>query len=151
MAISIDAAASKLMPRYGNSAFDCGGALIRAQRRQLATVVTIRGTVNATNIDRVSAYSRRFVLADMPFILDLSDVESFDVPAVSLLHRIDEDCRRAGEEWALVPSDAVERVLDLEHDAAFPVARSASEALRYFAEAISMRRRMLLPLLTKSA
>ena len=133
-------------------AFDCGGAQIRAQSRHLATVVTISGALHALNIDRVGEYSRRFILADMPFVLDLTGVNSFDAPGISFLRRVDEDCRAAAVEWALVPSNAVDQLLRIgDDDAMFPVAGSLSEALHYFADAIVTRRRLLLPLLTKSA
>ncbi|WP_375486640.1 STAS domain-containing protein [uncultured Mycobacterium sp.] len=141
-----------LTPRYRNPVFDCGAARIRTQCRHLATVVTISGAVDAGNVDRVSEYSRRFVLEDNPFVFDLSGVDCFAAQAVWLLHRVDDECCRAGVEWALVPSRAVLQILWItKEDGVFPVVESVHEALRHFADVIATRRRVLLPLLTRSA
>jgi anti-anti-sigma factor len=132
--------------------FDCGGAQIRAQCRHLATVVTVNGAIDALNIDRVSEYSRHFILADRPFVLDLTGVQCLAAQGIHFLCRVDDDCRVAGVEWALIASPAVVRLLEITHDeAAFPAADSVREALHRFADEISARRRLLLPLLTKTA
>lgn len=132
---------------YGNPTFDCGRAQVHALCRQLATVVTVEGTIDETNIDRVTAFARRFVLAEKPFVLDMSLVNSFSRQCVSLLTTIDETCAHVGVEWSLVACDPV---LVAVHAAgtAVPVAESVPDALHYFADGIDERRR-LLPLLTK--
>jgi anti-anti-sigma factor len=141
-----------LTPRNRNPVVDCGAARIRTQCRHLATVVTISGAIDAGNLDRVSEYSRRFILEDNPFVLDLSGVDCFAARAVSLLHRVDDQCCRSGVEWALVPSRAVLQIMRITNqDGVFPVVDSVHEALRHFADVIAMRRRVLLPLLTRSA
>jgi anti-anti-sigma regulatory factor len=132
---------------YGNPTFDCAGAQIHAVCRQLATVVTVAGIVDDTNIDRVTALARRFVLAEKPFVLDLSAVTSPSAQCVSLLHDIDESCFVAGVEWSVVTSEDVLRVLRAA-GASFPVTESVPDALHHFADSIDQRRR-LLPLLTK--
>lgn len=151
MTVSINTVAD-LAPCYGNPVFDCGGARIRAQCRHLATVVTICGAIDTVNFERVSEYTRRFILADKPFALDLSGVNCLSAQAVTLLHRVDADCRTAGVEWVLIPSHAVRQALRITNDdGAFPVVDSVHEALRHFADVIAARRRMLLPLINKSA
>ena len=40
---------------YGNQAVDCNGAQIRAVCRQLATVVTVTGDIDESNLARVGA------------------------------------------------------------------------------------------------
>jgi anti-anti-sigma factor len=143
---------ASLTPRYRNPVFNCGAAQIRTQCRHLATVVTISGAIDAGNVDRVSEYSRRFILDDNPFVFDLSGVDCFAAQAVSLLHRVDDECSRAGVEWVLIPSRAVSQILRITNeDGAFPVVDSVHEALRHFADGIVMRRRVLLPLLTRPA
>jgi anti-anti-sigma factor len=150
--VSIDSAASDFTPRHGSPMFECSGARIRAQCRHLATVVTISGPIDVTNADRVSEYSRRFILPDKPFVLDLSGVDLLGTQGIPFLCRVDEDCRTAGVQWALVASPAVTRMLRITNDdAMFPAAASVREALHHFAENISARRRLLLPLLSKSA
>lgn len=149
---SIDTATAYLTPRYGKPTFDCGGAQVRAQCRHLATVVTINGAVDAMNVDRVSEYSRHFVLPDKPLVLDLSGVDCLAAQGVRVLYRIDDACRAAGVEWALVASPAVTRALSITSDeSVFPIVDSVREALHCFADVISARRRLLLPLLTKTA
>lgn len=152
MSDSINGTASYLAPRHAHLPFDCSGAAVRAQCRHLATVVTISGAVDATNVDQVSDYTKRFILPDKPFVLDLSGLDSFAVQSVRLLYRLDAACSAADVEWAVIPSDAVNLALLVTHeDASFPTMRSVHEALHYFADATSARRRLLLPLLTKTA
>ncbi|GBE68104.1 sulfate transporter [Mycobacterium sp. MFM001] len=152
MTESLGTAGSSFTPRYGSPAIDCAGAQVRAQCRHLATVVTISGAIDAMNVERVTEYSRHFVLSDKPIVLDLSGVDCLASEGIRLLYRIDDDCRTAGVEWALVASPAVSRVLQITNDEGmFPVAESAHEALHYFADAIAARRRLLMPLLHKTA
>jgi len=134
---------------YGNPTFDCAGAEIRAHCRQLATVVTIKGTIDDGNVERVSRYARRFILSEKPFVLDVSDVASFTREAVSLLFTVDDACTAAGVDWSLVSSRPVEQAL-LEGGVEFTAAGSVPQALNHFADAM-IARRQLLPLLTKTA
>src|ERR1700682_48148 len=137
---------------HGNAALDCNNAHLRAQCRQLATVVTISGRIDATNIGHVSQYARRFILAEKPFVLDLSGVDSFAAQCTSLFHTVDEECRSAAVEWTLVASPAVTHLLRIGNDPAmFPTAGSVTEALHHSADDILTRRRRLLPLLAKTA
>lgn len=132
---------------YGNPSFDCAGAQIHAVCRQLATLVTVDGVIDDTNIDRVTALARRFVLAEKPFILDLSGVTSAAAQVISLCYDIDESCYHADVSWAVIGSDAVRRVLNTS-GASFPLAESVPDAMHQFHESLDQRRR-LLPLLTK--
>jgi anti-anti-sigma regulatory factor len=148
---SISKAAS-LAPRYAQLPFDCNGAAVRAQCRHLATVVTISGAIDASNVDQVIEYAQRFSLPDKPFVLDLSGLDSFATQAVRLLHRVDDAFSAAGLDWALIPSQAVSLTLLVTgEDTSFLTAATVHEALHYFADANVARRRLLLPLLTKSA
>ncbi len=143
--------ASDLAFRYGNPACDCDGAMIRAQCRHLALVVTISGEINEANVERVSQYIRHFILAEKPLVLDLNGVDSFAAQSISLLYAVDQDCRTAGVEWCLIAGQPVVRVLRTFDDPAnFPIAGSVPEALHHFADAIDARRQ-LLPLLSKTA
>ncbi|MGH3541498.1 MAG: STAS domain-containing protein [Mycobacterium sp.] len=152
MTDSIDTVASYFTPRYGNYPFDCSGARIRAQCRHLATVVTVSGAIDATNVDRISEHCKRFILPEKPIILDLSGVDCLAAQGIRFLYRIDDNCRAAGLQWALVTSQAVVRMLRITDDEAnFPAVGSVHEALHYFADVTSARRRLLLPLLSKTA
>ncbi len=149
---SVNNGATYLAPRHAHLPFDCSGAAVRAQCRHLATVVTVSGAVDTNNVDRVSEYAKRFMLPDKPFVLDLSGVDSFSPHAVRLLYSIDAACSAAGMEWAVISSQAVSLTLLVTHeDATFPTAETVHEALHYFADATTARRRLLLPLLNKTA
>jgi anti-anti-sigma regulatory factor len=134
---------------YGNPAFDCAGAQVHAVCRQLATVVRVEGVVDDTNIERVTALALRFVIAEKPFVLDLSSVNSFSPHCVSLLYAIDEKSFNGGVEWSLVASEPVLRTLRA-GGATFPTAETVADALHHFAGSIDERRR-LLPILTKKS
>ncbi|MCX2929526.1 anti-anti-sigma factor [Mycobacterium sp. CVI_P3] len=137
--------------RYGNPAVDYQGAHIRAHSRHMATVVAVSGRIDSANVDDVTGYAKRLILADMPFVLDLSGVSSFTPQSIRLLCDIDDICASVGVEWAVVASDAVNRRLRRDSDVVFPVVGSVAEAEHEFDDAILNRRRMLLPLLSKSA
>jgi anti-anti-sigma regulatory factor len=136
---------------YGNPAFDCNGAQIRACSRQLATVVTVTGDLNDTNLDQVSQHAKCFVLREKPVVLDLSAVSSATPHIVSLLCEVDDACSAAGVEWSLIASQPVSRaVRTFDERVELPTVASVADALHHFSDAILERRR-LLPLLTKSA
>jgi len=78
-----------------------------ARTGHLATVVTIRGEIDAVNVDWVSKYIRRFIVGSNPVVIEMSDISQFAVAGTSLLYSIDEDCRAAGVEWILIASAAV--------------------------------------------
>ena len=143
---------TSFISRYGNPAVDYDGAHIRPHFRHGATVVSVSGRIDASNVDRVSDHARRFVMADKPFVLDLSGVTSFAPQAFRLLSAVDDECLAGGVEWAMVAGDAVTRQLRARSDEAlFPVVGSVAEAEREFDGAIMRRRRMVLPLLGNTA
>ncbi len=137
--------------RYGNPVFDCDGAWIRALSRQLANVVTVGGSISSDNLERITAYVRRFVNDEKPFVLDLSALDVVAAPASRLLEVVGEACEKAGVEWAMVAGGGLDQLLGN----TAPVVDSVPEALDQFAEANMRRRSMMMPLLaaklTKSA
>jgi anti-anti-sigma regulatory factor len=136
---------------YGNPALDCERAQMSALCRQLATIVSVGGEVDDSNIGPLTQYAARYVLCEKPFVLDLSGVESFADRAMALLYAIDDACYDAGVEWAVVASPAVIRMMSNYGDPAdFHTVDSVPEALHHFADSTAARRR-LLPILTKSA
>ena len=136
---------------YGNPALDCSGAQMRALCRQLATVVTVSGEINESNLDRISAYAQRFVLTEKPFVLDLTGVNSFRRNVFHCCTPSTRIADHAGVEWSVVASQPVNRTLRLFGEReTFPTVGSVAEALHDFADCIGERRR-LLPLLTKTA
>jgi hypothetical protein len=125
---------------YGNPAIECDGAQVRACSRQLATVVTVTGDLDDVNLDKVSQYTKRYVLREKPVVLDLSGVNSATPHIISLL-----------SDWSLIASQPVSRAVQAFDDRVeLPTVETVADALHYFADAMLERRR-LLPLLTKSA
>lgn len=138
--------------RQGNGSLDCGGAQVRAHCRHLATVVTVRGEVDAANVDRVGDCLRRFLVGDNPVVLDISDTEHFAGAGLSLLSTFDEDCRRAGVQWTLVAGpEVVAQLTDCAGECVLPAVGSVPEAFGDLADAVVFRRRLALPLIRKSA
>ena len=137
--------------RYGNPAFDCDGAQLHAHCRQLATVVGVSGAIHPNNLEQLTAYASRFILGDKPFVLDLSGVRSLRGDCGALLDAVDERCAAAGVEWALVACDELVDALGLTDDDPVTIARSLPVALNHFADEIGARRRLLLPMLGRTA
>lgn len=143
---------TSFISRYGNPAADYDGAHVRGWFRHGATVVSVSGRIDASNVDRVSDYAKRFILDDKPFVLDLSAVDAFAPQAFKLLSGVDDKCLTEGVEWAMVAGDAVSRQLRARSDEALlPLVGSVAEAEREFDGALMRRRRMLLPLLGNTA
>jgi anti-anti-sigma regulatory factor len=138
--------------RVDRSTFVCGSANVRAQCRHLATVVTIKGGIDASNVGPLCDYTSRFLLAKNNLVLDLSEVELFAPEGISLVNVLAADCHAAGVECMLVASNNVADVLrENRAESLLPVAGSVGEALHYFADSIAVRRQLLLPLIKKTA
>ena len=114
----------------GNCAVDCNGAQMRAHCRDQVTVVKVIGDIDATNIDRLYDYARRFVLEAPGLILDLSGVNFLCARGISVLNTLDNDCRTAGTHWAIVGSPFVRRLLHIgDPSDALPTASSERQGL----------------------
>lgn len=142
-------AIADVLPREQNGTFHCGGARVRAHRRQLATVVTIRGEIDAVNAEQLGGHIRRFLLGDDRVVLDVSGVSPLGEAGISLLETFDEDCRAAGVQWTLVASPAVLETLAV-GGTELSGACSVHEALHDVADCIARRRRLALSLLRTS-
>lgn len=136
-----------VLTREQNGIVHCGAAWVRAHRRQLATVVTIRGEIDAVNADSIRDHLRRLIVGADRVVLDMGDVNQFADTAISLLETFDADCRSEGVQWTLVASPAVTESLG---DAASEDTHSVPEALHDLADAIARRRRMALSLVSTS-
>ena len=130
----------------------CGGAEVRACSRHLATVVSVRGRVTADNLAQVIAQTKRLLLCDTSFIIDLRELKSIAPEGAALLVAIDDACATANTEWALVTGPAADGLFDGEiRNRLLPLVDSVADALHEFAEARMTRRDLLLPLLHRSA
>ena len=84
-----------------------------ASRRLRSSVVVVRahGGIDAANADILTEYTLGHVLRCRGLILDLRGLDFFGTEGFSALHRVSVCCARAGIGWAVVPADAVSRVL----------------------------------------
>jgi anti-anti-sigma regulatory factor len=149
MTVTASTAGPNAKFRYGNPTLECHGAQLRAQCRQLATVVTVSGRLDSKNIEAVSQQARRYIIAEKPFVLDMTDVNACGAQTLPFLRMLDEQCRTVGVEWVLIASGAVNRRLRPGSEQ-FAVVSSVPDAMEHFADDLQSRRR-LLPLLAKSA
>jgi anti-anti-sigma regulatory factor len=135
--------------RYGNSEIVCRGVRLTAYARSLATVIAISGDIDAGNADFVRENATRFLLVDKAVILDLSGVTCFGMPGVGFLFAFDDECAKAGVEWALVASPEISMTLAATDEDTLPTVSSVAQALQRFSN--PARRRALLELVTRAA
>ena len=65
--------------------------------------------IDEVNVGLVVAQAKGCIIAEKPFVLDLSGVTSFAAQGIALLDAIDEACYAAGDEWSLIVSQPVSR------------------------------------------
>lgn len=151
MTLTSTSSASNSGFRYGNPTVECDGAHLHKQCRQLATVLTITGSIDEVNIGLVIEHAKHCILPEKTFVLDLSGVTSFAAQGIALLDAVDEVCYAFSEEWSLIANPQVSRTLRLcGVDDIFTTASSVPDAMHHFSDVVCERRR-LLPILTKSA
>ena len=138
--------------RYGNPAVDFGAAHLWAYERHGCVVVAASGRIDARNLDDITAYAGRYIAPGAAFVLDLSRVTEFTAAAAHLPHAVDGQCAAAGADWALVAGDAVlRRLRERTTDLPMPLVDSLAHAESHIDDAVTARRRMLLPLLGRTA
>jgi anti-anti-sigma factor len=74
-------------------------------------VISAHGHIDASNADTLTEYTLGHLMRCRGLILDLRDLDFFGTEGFSALHRVSVCCARAGIGWAVVPSEAVSRVL----------------------------------------
>jgi anti-anti-sigma factor len=128
--LSPNAATRGFTSQSGSCTVHCNGAQMRAHRRDQVTVVKVAGDIDAVNIDRFYDYTRRFVEEAPGLILDLSGVDFLCASGISVLIMLDDACRTAGTQWAIVGSPFVRRLLHIcDPIDALPTASSERQAL----------------------
>src|SRR5246500_5066919 len=97
-------------------------AQFSARREPSGTVITVRGELDAANADQLAAYVQRNVTRSRRVILDLRGLEFIGTAGFSALLRINVACSGTQVRWAMVPSQAVSRLLRLcDPDSTLPV------------------------------
>lgn len=84
-----------------------------AHRRLGSSVALIsaHGHIDASNADTLTEYTLGHMMRCRGLIVDLCGLDFFGTEGFSALHRVSVCCAHAGIGWAVVPSEAVSRVL----------------------------------------
>jgi anti-anti-sigma factor len=94
------------------------------------TLITADGELDAANADQLAAYVQRCVSRTRRVVLDLRGLEFVGTAGFSALHRINVVCAGAGAHWAMVPGQAVARLLRIcDPDGTLPTTTAAEEPL----------------------
>src|SRR5262249_34941979 len=76
-----------------------------------ALIVAAAGDVDSSNIDRLAEFVRTALGEGRAIVLDLTELTFLGAQGIPALFAINEQCSKAGVDWALVPSHAVRRLL----------------------------------------
>jgi anti-anti-sigma factor len=127
---------------------DCHGAHFATRwLKPSVAVITVHGELDAANAPQFVDYSLRHAPHAERLVLDLSGVDFFGTAGFSALHTVNVRCAGEKIEWALVPSRAVTRLLQIcDPDSALPICASVEAAL----SAVQGEPRRLLQLVSKS-
>jgi len=85
--------------------------LANRRPRPSVTVITARGHIDASNADALTEYILGHLTSCRGLIIDLRSLDFFGTEGFSALHRVSVCCAHPGIAWAVVPSEAVSRVL----------------------------------------
>ena len=85
--------------------------LAHRRLRSSVAVISAHGHIDASNADTLTEYTLGHLMGCRGLILDLRGLDFFGTEGFSALHRVSVCCARAGTGWAVVPGEAVSRVL----------------------------------------
>src|ERR1700730_13721577 len=109
-----------------------GRAALLTSRRLKSSVAVIRaqGGIDASNADALTEYTLGHLMRCRGLILDLRDLDFFGTDGFSALHRVSVCCADPGIGWAVVPSEAVSRVLRIgDPEGLLPAASTVEAAM----------------------
>ncbi|MCW2558370.1 MAG: hypothetical protein JWP55_2334 [Mycobacterium sp.] len=93
-------------------------------------IVSAHGELDAANAQDFVDYALWHTYAVKRLLLDLTNIEFFGTAGFSALHTLNVKCAEVGADWAMMPSKAVTRLLDIcDPDATLPVAPTIETAL----------------------
>jgi anti-anti-sigma factor len=121
----------RFVGRSCRAATDHSGMSLRTHFQPGTTIVQVCGAVEACNAARLSDHIDDLASPGPPLILDLRGVDFFDGDGLRTLVGIAEKSQRAGVRWALVTSEAVDRLLRVTDSRyRLPIAASVEEAVQ---------------------
>jgi anti-anti-sigma factor len=93
-------------------------------------IVSAHGELDAANAQEFAGYALRHTDTVKRLLLDLKGVEFFGTAGFSALHTLNVRCAESGSVWAMMPSEAVTRLLAIcDPDSTLPVAPTIETAL----------------------
>jgi anti-anti-sigma factor len=108
----------------------CRTAQFSMQRDASGTLIAVDGELDAANADELASYVQRNVSRTNRVILDLRGLEFIGTAGFSALHRINVACSAAQVHWAMAPSPAVSRLLQVcDPDGTLPITEPTAEPL----------------------
>ena len=124
---------STLLVSRGNRQLNVADISMQIEIRRGATVVTVSGELDASNIAHLEDHARQFAMGDRPFVLDLSQLDRLAAQGIRVLFRLDELCQQTGVKWAILPGRPVTRLLRIcDRDERLPIVYSIAQALQGF-------------------
>jgi anti-anti-sigma factor len=104
--------------------------LASSRLRSSVAVIRAHGGIDASNADVLNEYTLEHLKRCSGLILDLRDLDFFGTEGFSALHRVSVRCARAGIGWAIVPGEAVSRLLQIcDPHALLPAAGTVAAAM----------------------
>jgi anti-anti-sigma factor len=107
-----------------------GTAEFTAGPGQSATVITVRGEIDAVNANHFADYVQRAFGLSKRVVLDLRGVDFIGTAGFSALHRINVVCSAAGGQWVVIPGPPVQHLLRIcDPDGALPTTIALAEVV----------------------
>ena len=108
-------------------AWENHSARFTAHSDSAGVVIIAHGELDASNASHLADYVERCVSESTAVVVDLSGLKFFGTAGFSALHLINVRCAGANQRWALVPSNAVSRLLRIcDPDNTLPLVDSVS-------------------------
>ncbi len=129
--------------------FSGDGVCLHARSHSGAIVMAATGELDASNFHHLTDYAHSWLSAGRPLVVDLSKLDFLGAQGIRCLFEIAEECERNGIDWALVPGQAVTRLLRIcDKEERLPAVSSVGEAVQGFSAPPTVRG--LLQLVPKS-
>jgi anti-anti-sigma factor len=107
--------------------------LAHRRLRSSVAVVSARGHIDASNADTLTEYTLGHLTGCRGLIVDLRGLDFFGTEGFSALHRVSVCCAHPGIGWAVLPGDAVSRVLRIgDPQGLLPAASTVEAAIATF-------------------
>ena len=114
---------------------DHAARLASRRLRSWVAVISAHGDIDASNAETLTEYTLVHLMRCRGLILDLRGLDFFGTEGFAALHRVSVCCARAGIGWAVVPGEAVSRVLRIgDPQGWLPAAGTIEAAMATFGE-----------------